>query len=149
MNRDRPRLPPICWTFPPFAEFCRLGASFPRVGEVGKVTPAKSQPLVAYDLKLQKYFANRVANLAKWQRSRSGKTISLNRCNRCMQSLQRCNEMKRMHRFISFHEFHFISFHSISFHFMHFIATGVCAKRATMKRIASSAARDKYLQFPH
>jgi len=41
--------------------------SFPCVRARGKDTPGKSQPLVIYDLKFEKYFANHVANLAKWQ----------------------------------------------------------------------------------
>ncbi len=30
-------------------------------------TPGKSQTIVIHDLKFEKYFANRVANLTKWQ----------------------------------------------------------------------------------
>jgi hypothetical protein len=33
----------------------------------GKDTPGKSQTIVIHDLKFEKYFANGVANLAKWQ----------------------------------------------------------------------------------
>ena len=35
----------------------------------GKDTPAESQAIIAYDLKLKKYFACRLPQLAKWQRT--------------------------------------------------------------------------------
>jgi hypothetical protein len=45
--------------------------SFPCVRAGGKVTPAKSQPFVISDVKLQKYFANRVAKFGKVAKSSS------------------------------------------------------------------------------
>ncbi len=69
---------------PDLAGFCRARASTPREGQRGKVTPAKSQPLVIYDLRFEKYFANRVAKLAKRQRTPSREIFSLHRCKRCM-----------------------------------------------------------------
>ena len=54
--------------------------SFPCVRAGGKDTFCKSQLLASYEVKLEKYFANRVANLAKRQSTRSRKTSSLHRC---------------------------------------------------------------------
>jgi hypothetical protein len=71
-----------------YFRFC--SCSFPCVRAGGKDTFAKSQLLVIYDVKRKKYFANRVAKLAKWQRTRSREIVSL-------------------HRFISLHAFHFIA----------------------------------------
>ncbi len=45
-----------------------------RVG-VAKYSAARSQPTVAYGLKLKKYFANLIANLAKWQSARSTRLV--------------------------------------------------------------------------
>jgi hypothetical protein len=46
-----------------------LARSFPREGARGKDILAKSQPLVIYDVKDEKYFANCGLKLAKWQRT--------------------------------------------------------------------------------
>src|SRR5260370_24399608 len=52
----------------PYGRNCPLPKT-PYETESGKDTPAKSQPLVIYDVKLKKYFANRVGKLANWQRT--------------------------------------------------------------------------------
>jgi hypothetical protein len=83
---ERARVAQAC---PELARVRRL--SFPSMRAGGKDTFAKSQLLVIYDVTPKKYFANRVAKLAKWQTTPSPETESLHRCNRCMQSLQRCN----------------------------------------------------------
>src|SRR6266851_4786026 len=67
--------------------------SFPCVRAGGKDTPAKSQPLVIYGLKLKKYFANRVARLAKRQSTRSQETGSLHRCT-TLHAMQ-CRDLQR------------------------------------------------------
>jgi hypothetical protein len=100
----------------------------------GKDTFSKSQPLVAYDPKLENYFANRVVKLAEWQTTRPRETSSLHRCNRCMQSLQRCNGLQRFATICNdLQRFATICNglqRSAKF------AKGVCAKRATMQRNA-------------
>jgi hypothetical protein len=79
----------------------------------GKDTPAKSQPFVIYDLKSTKYFANRVARLAKWQSTRSREIVSL-------------------HRFVSFHCMHFIAPEvGAKYAMMQCIERGVAAMTAT------------------
>src|SRR5260370_25299237 len=67
--------------------------SFPCVRAGGKDTFGKSQLLAIYDVKLEKYFANRVANLAKRQSTRSGAPLSLHRCTTL--HLVACNAVQR------------------------------------------------------
>src|SRR6266851_8861922 len=67
--------------------------SFPWVRAGGKDTFGKSQLLAIYDVKLEKYFANRVANLAKRQSTRSRETGSLHRCTSL--HAMRCNDLQR------------------------------------------------------
>ena len=62
--------------------------SFPCVRARGKVTWAKSQTLVIYDVKFEKYFANRVAKLAKWQCPRSRETLSLQSLHAMIATMQ-------------------------------------------------------------
>src|SRR6266851_1897886 len=80
--------------------------SFPCVRASGKDTPPKSQPFVIYDVKFQKYFANGVARLAKWQTTPSPETGSLQSLQamiatmQCLQNhrgtVNRCvNEIRR------------------------------------------------------
>src|SRR6266851_413897 len=70
--------------------------SSPCVRAGGKDTFGKSQPIVIYDVKLKKYFANRAAKLAKWQTTPFPGTWSLHRCNRCMQcGATTCNAVQR------------------------------------------------------
>src|SRR5713226_9030573 len=58
--------------------------SSPCVRVRGKDTFGKSQALVNYDVNSEKYFANGVERLAKWQRTLSREIVSLHRCIRCM-----------------------------------------------------------------
>ncbi len=48
----------------------------------GKDTPAKSEPLAIYEVTFENYFANRVANLAKWQTTPASRWVRVSRPRR-------------------------------------------------------------------